>query len=220
MAPLPPLWWLKEVPIRLETFVNAHHSIRQTVTRPRGVAPYSDGTARQHGNQGGVFALPNQFAKSIVWRTKENATVLELISLSGKDNTPTSPISFHFHAPILAGIHFAPWTQQEGVSVTLMTVDSVVYRLLIKDLAQFSSKDPPKYSSAQQVKWTTHCTPIAIKYLGDRQAAVASLDGSLFLIKSPLLAEDSNLSGTVDMESFLLLPKCTLSAYTSQWLTR
>ncbi|KAF9351379.1 hypothetical protein BGX34_000630, partial [Mortierella sp. NVP85] len=69
-------------------------------------------------------------------------------------------------------------------------------------MAQFSSKDPPKYSSAQQVKWTTHCTPLAIKYLGDRQAAVASLDGSLFLIKTPLLAEDSNLSDHAELRVY------------------
>lgn len=197
MAPIPPMWWLKEVPVHLETFVDSKHSIRHTVSRPRVVTPYPEGAARLFGNHGGVFALPNHFAKSIVWKTKENATVLELISLSAKDNTPTHPISFLFHAPILPGIHFAAPAQGEEISISLMTVDSVIYRLLIKDPIQFLSRDTPKYSSAHQVKWTSHSSPFLFRHLGDSQAVVALTDGSLFLVKSGLLAEDTDLNGTV-----------------------
>ncbi|KAG0223185.1 hypothetical protein BGX31_008649 [Mortierella sp. GBA43] len=78
-----------------------------------------------------------------------------------------------------------------------MTVDSVIYRLIIPDPTQSFLTTDTKYYSAQQVKWTTNSTPSLFKYLGDKQAGVALADGSLFLIKSDLLAEDAHLNGIV-----------------------
>ncbi|KAF9179523.1 hypothetical protein BGZ50_006870 [Haplosporangium sp. Z 11] len=197
MAPIAPMWWFKEVPVHTETFVDIAHSVTHVVPLPRNFqtqrATDVSSNKRHLENQAGVFAFPSQFAKSIVWRTKENATILELISLSGKENSPTRQISFQFHASILPGIHFAPLTQHGGISIALMTVDCVLYRLHISALSRFLTKDMEEgYSSAAQVKWTANCEPLLFRYIGDRQAAVAATDGRLFLVQTALLAEDAN----------------------------
>ncbi|KAF8932192.1 nucleoporin Nup120/160-domain-containing protein [Dissophora ornata] len=194
MAPIAPMWWFKEVPVQFETFVDTQHSVKHTVPRPRNIPQYPLGdSARHFQNQGGVFAFPDQYAKSVVWRTKDNATVLELISLSGKENTPARPISFQLHAPILPGVHIAPLTQHGGIAISLLTADSVLYRLHISAMSHFAIKDEPAdYSSVLQIKWPTDNTPLLFKYLGDRHAAVASTDGALFLVRTALLAEDAN----------------------------
>ncbi|KAF9358568.1 hypothetical protein BGX26_001405 [Mortierella sp. AD094] len=205
MAPIAPMWWFKEVPVQLEAFVDTQHSIIHSVPCPRQVQPYQlhDHPHQAFENQGGVFAFPNQYAKSVVWRTKDNATVLELISISGKENTLTRQISFQFHAPILPGLHIAALAPLGGISIALLTADSVLYKLHISALSHFLTKDPPQgYSSAAQVKWTTNATPLLFKYLGDRQAAVASTDGALFLIKTALLAEDTNRHGHAEIRVF------------------
>ncbi|KAF9111598.1 hypothetical protein BGX27_004688 [Mortierella sp. AM989] len=205
MAPIAPMWWFKEVPIQLEAFVDTQNSVIHSVPYPRQIQSnqpqeYSRNTFQ---NQGGVFAFPNQYAKSVVWRTKDNSTILELISISGKENTLTRQISFQFHAPILPGLHIAALAPHGGIAIALLTADSVLYKLHISALSHFITKDAPqRYSSAAQVKWTTNATPLLFKYLGDRQASVASTDGALFLIKTALLAEDTNRHGHAEVRVF------------------
>ncbi|KAG0302349.1 hypothetical protein BGZ98_007593 [Dissophora globulifera] len=199
------MWWFKEVPVQLETFADTQHSLKHIVPRPRNIVQSSRGVddARRFQNQGGVFSFPNQYAKSVVWRTMENATVLELISLSSKENTPTRPISFQFHAPILPGLHIAPLTPHGGIAIALLTADSVLYRLHISALSHFASKDvPSEFSWALPVKWNSSSTPLHFKFLGDRHAAVASTDGALFLIRTALLAEDANHHEHADVKVF------------------
>ncbi|KAI1313010.1 hypothetical protein EDD11_002788 [Mortierella claussenii] len=189
------MWWLKEVPAELEAFVDTHHSIVHPVPHPQHIQPYlvEGNLDRRFEPQGGVFAFPNQYAKSVVWRTKNNASALEIVSISGKENTSTRQITFQFHAPILPGLHIAPLAQQGGITIALLTVDSVLYRLHISALSHFITRDAPSgYSSALPVKWPISTTPALFKYIGDRQAAVASTNGALFLVKTALLAEDTN----------------------------
>ncbi|KAF8953873.1 hypothetical protein BGZ46_003112, partial [Entomortierella lignicola] len=213
MAPVAPMWWFKEVPVQLEAFVDTQHSVIHTVPCPRH--PHHthqsspDQSSLSYENQGGVFAFPNQYAKSVVWRTKENATILELVSISGKENTLTRQISFQFHAPILPGLHIAALAEHGGITIVLLTADSVLYKLHISALSHFLTRDPPHgYSSSTLVKWTnnnntsSNGVPLMFKYLGDRLAAVASNDGSLFLIKTALLAEDTNRHGHAEIRVF------------------
>ncbi|KAG0049659.1 hypothetical protein BGZ83_005520 [Gryganskiella cystojenkinii] len=203
MAPLAPMWWFKEVPVQSETFVDTRHPIRHIVPYPRNLRPRPQ--QRSFENQGGVFAFPAQYAKSVVWRTKENATALELTSLSGKENTPTRQITFVFHAPILPGVHLGPLSQTGGITITLLTADSVLYRLQISALSHFSTKDSPEgYSSSAQITWTTNSEPLLFKYLGDRQAAVASTNGGLCLIRTALLACDANRHDHAEVKIYSL----------------
>ncbi|KAF9581786.1 hypothetical protein BGW38_001079, partial [Lunasporangiospora selenospora] len=193
------MWWFKEVPVQPETFVDTQHSVTHVVPFPQHIQsyPYTEQdlaafASRTYANQGGVFAFPNQYAKSVVWRTKENASTIELVSITSKENTPTRQISFRFHAPILPGIHVAPATPAGGMCITLLTVDSILYRLEIANLSRFATSDAPEgYTSAAHIKWSNHGEPVLFKYVGDRQGAVISSDGSLFLVKTALLAEDA-----------------------------
>ncbi|KAG0207472.1 hypothetical protein BGX28_001296 [Mortierella sp. GBA30] len=210
MAPIVPMWWFKEVPVQLETFANVQNSVTHIVPHPRVIETRPTRT-QGYENQGGVFAFPNQYAKSVVWRTRDNATCLELISLSGKENTPTRQISFQFNASILPGVHVAPLTQQGGISISLLTVDSVLYRLHISSLSHFLDSEVPEgFSSAAHITWTTNSEPLSFKYLGDRQAAVVSTNGSLFLVKTALLAEDINRHEHADVRVYDLHHDATL----------
>jgi hypothetical protein len=196
MAPLTPMWWFKEVPVQLETFVDTRHPIHHSVPAPRNMRAQPNYTPRSFENQGGVFAFPGQYAKSVVWRTRDNASALELTSLSGKENTPTRQIAFTFHAPILPGVHFGPLSQTGGITITLLTADNVLYRLQISALSRFSTRDSPEgYSSSVQLNWSGTHEPLLFKYLGDRQAAIASNNGGLHLIRTALLAEDAQRHG-------------------------
>ncbi|KAF9437543.1 hypothetical protein BGZ76_000300 [Entomortierella beljakovae] len=206
MTPIAPLWWFKEVPVQLEAFVDTLNGVKHIVPFPRQLQSNQtfDKNTQALENQGGVFAFPNQNAKSVVWRTTENATVLELTSISGKENNSTRPISFQFHAPILPGIHFASLAPHGGITIALLTVDSILYKLHISALSHFLTKDLPQgYSSAAQIKWpTSNAAPSLFKYLGDRLAAVSTFDGSLFLVKTALLAEDTNRHGHAEVKVF------------------
>ncbi|KAF8944515.1 hypothetical protein BGZ47_004142 [Haplosporangium gracile] len=194
MTPTAPMWWFKEVPVQPQAFVDASRSIIHTVPCRQTIYTYphtSKDDPRHFQNQGGVFTPPHQPEKSVVWRTRENATILELISLSGKENAPTRQISFRFHAPILPGIHFAPLTQQGGISIALLTTDSVLYRLHLTALSHFLDPNTPSgYSTCAQIKWINAGEPILFQYLGSRQAAVASSNGTLYLVKTALLSDD------------------------------
>ncbi|KAF9152617.1 hypothetical protein BG015_004987 [Linnemannia schmuckeri] len=194
MTPIAPMWWFKEVPVQPQAFVDVSRSITHTVPRRQTISTYPHtpkDDPRHFQNQGGVFTPPHQPEKSVVWRTSENATILDLISLSGKENAPTRQISFRFHAPIVAGIHFAPLTQQGGISIALLTTDSVLYRLHLTALSHFLDPNtPPGYSTCAQIKWTNAGEPTLFRYLGSRQAAVASSNGTLYLVKTALLSDD------------------------------
>ncbi|KAK3835045.1 MAG: nucleoporin Nup120/160-domain-containing protein [Linnemannia gamsii] len=206
MAPIAPMWWFKEVPVQPQAFVDASHSIIHTVPRRQTIPtyPYTPKDDPRHfQNQAGVFVAPHQPEKSVVWRTRENATVLELISLSGKENVPTRQISFRFHAPILPGIHFAPLTQQGGISIALLTADSVLYRLHLTALSHFLDRDtPPGYSTCAQIKWTNGGEPTLFKYLGSRAAAVASSNGTLYFVKTALLSDDMHRHENADINVY------------------
>ncbi|KAF9092113.1 hypothetical protein BGX23_004603 [Mortierella sp. AD031] len=206
MAHIAPMWWFKEVPVQPQAFVDAQHSIIHTVPRRQTIPTYPytpKDDPRRLQNQAGVFAFPHQTEKSVVWRTRENATVLELVSLSGKENVPTRQISFRFHAPILPGIHFAPLTQQGGISIALLTVDSVLYRLHLTALSHFLDRDtPPGYSTCAQIKWSSAGEPTLFKYLGSRQAAVAASNGTLYLVKTALLSDDMHRHENAEMNVY------------------
>ncbi|KAF9427628.1 hypothetical protein BGZ94_004535 [Podila epigama] len=194
MAPVAPMWWFKEVPVQLETFVNLHHPVIHRVPYPRDAQPTQLPINQTFDNQGGVFASPVEYGKSVVWRTRNNATVLELLSLTSKDNTPTHQISFQFHAPIIPGVHVGPLTDSGGICILLMTADSILYRLQIAGLSRFVVKDALEgFSSGAQIKWTSRSSePLHFKYLGNRHAAVATTGGDLYLVQSGLLAQDGN----------------------------
>ncbi|KAF9906613.1 hypothetical protein EC991_000413 [Linnemannia zychae] len=206
MTPIAPMWWFKEVPVQPQAFVDASHSITHTVPRRQTIPtyPYTPKDDPRHfQNQAGVFVAPHQPEKSVVWRTRENATILELISLSGKENVPTRQISFRFHAPILPGIHFAPLTQQGGISIALLTADSVLYRLHLTALSHFLDRDTPRgYSTCAQIKWTNGGQPTLFKYLGSRYAAVASANGTLYLVKTALLSDDMHRHENADINVY------------------
>ncbi|KAF9215302.1 hypothetical protein BGZ59_001740 [Podila verticillata] len=192
MAPITPMWWFKEVPVQLETFVNIHHTVIHKVPYPRNAQPQQFLADKTFDNQGGVFASPNEYGKSIAWRTKGNASILELISLSSKDNTPTRQIAFQFHAPIIPGIHVGPLNPSGGICIIVMTADGILYRLHISSLSRFVLRDAPEeYVSAAHINWNTR-EPLQFKYLGNRYAAVASAGGCLHLIHSSLLADDGS----------------------------
>ncbi|KAF9961490.1 hypothetical protein BGZ70_008276 [Mortierella alpina] len=218
MAPIAPMWWFKEVPVQLETFVDLQHTAKHIVPRPRTLQtqqPHS----RTFENQGGVFAFPNQYAKSVVWRTTDNATCLELTSLSGKENTPTRQISFQFSASILPGLHLAPLTQHGGIAISLLTADSVLYRLHVSALSHFLTSDLPEgYVSSAHINWTATpgSDPLSFKYLGDRQAAVTHTDGSLFLVKTALLAEDANRHEHAEVRVYNLHDDSVMMSRTQQ----
>ena len=195
MAPVTPMWWFKEVPVQQETFVNIHHTVIHKVPYPRNAQPQQLPADKTFDNQGGVFASPNEYGKSIAWRTKGNASILELISLSSKDNTPTRQIAFQFHAPIIPGIHVGPLNPSGGICIIVMTADSILYRLHISSLSRFVLRDAPEeYVSAAQINWNTR-EPLQFKYLGNRHAAVASAGGCLHLIHSSLLVDDGSRHG-------------------------
>lgn len=190
------MWWFKEVPVQLETFANVHHTVIHKVPYPRDAQPQQLPTDQTFDNQGGVFASPNEYGKSIAWRTKHNATVLELISLSSKDNTPTRQIAFKFHAPIIPGVHVGPLNPSGGICIIVMTADSILYRLRISSLSRFVLRDAPEgYVSAAQINWNTQNELLHFKYLGNRHAAVASRGGYLHLIHSTLLVDDGSMHG-------------------------
>ncbi|KAF9374900.1 hypothetical protein CPC16_001011 [Podila verticillata] len=192
MAPITPMWWFKEVPVQLEAFVNIHHTVIHKVPYPRNAQPQQFLADKTFDNQGGVFASPNEYGKSIAWRTKGNASILELISLSSKDNTPTRQIAFQFHAPIIPGIHVGPLNPSGGICIIVMTADGILYRLHISSLSRFVLRDAPEeYVSAAHINWNTR-EPLQFKYLGNRYAAVASAGGCLHLIHSSLLADDGS----------------------------
>lgn len=198
------MWWYKEVPVQPQAFVDASRSIIHTVPRRQTIPTYPHmpkDDPHHFQNQGGVFTPPHQPEKSVVWRTRENATILELVSLSGKEGAPTRQISFRFHAPIVAGIHFAPLTQQGGISIALLTTDSVLYRLHLTALSHFLDLNtPPGYSTCAQIKWTNAGEPILFRYLGSRQAAVASTNGTLYLVKTALLSDDMHRHGKTTLD--------------------
>ncbi|KAH7034357.1 nucleoporin Nup120/160-domain-containing protein [Linnemannia elongata] len=206
MTTITPMWWYKEVPVQPQAFVDASRSIIHTVPRRQTIPTYPHmpkDDPRHFQNQGGVFTPPHQPEKSVVWRTRENATILELISLSGKENVPTRQISFQFHAPIVTGIHFAPLTQQGGISIALLTTDSVLYRLHLTALSHFIDPNtPPGYSTCAQIKWTNAGEPTLFRYLGSRQAAVASSNGTLYLVKTALLSDDMHRHENADINVY------------------
>ncbi|KAF9922637.1 hypothetical protein FBU30_007246 [Linnemannia zychae] len=206
MAPIAPMWWFKEVPVQPQAFVDSAHSIVHAVPRRQTIPAYpytAKDDPRHFQNQGGVFAPPFEPEKAVVWKTRENATIIELTSLSAKENTPTRQISFQFHAPILSGIHFAPLTEQGGISIALLTVDSVLYRLRLSALSHFLDSDtPPGYSSCAQIKWTNGGEPTSFKYLGSRQAAVAASNGTLYLVNSALLSDDMHRHENADISVY------------------
>ncbi|KAF9143575.1 hypothetical protein BGX30_000102 [Mortierella sp. GBA39] len=206
MTPITPMWWFKEVPVQPQAFVDASRSIIHTVPRRQTIPTYPHtpkDDPRHFQNQGGVFTPSHQPEKSVVWRTRENATILELVSLSGNENAPTRQISFRFHAPIVAGIHFAPLTQQGGISIALLTTDSVLYRLHLTALSHFLDLNtPPGYSTCAQIKWTNAGEPLLFRYLGSRQAAVASSSGTLYLVKTALLSDDMHRHEHADINVY------------------
>ncbi|KAG0350234.1 hypothetical protein BG005_010245 [Podila minutissima] len=203
MAPVAPMWWFKEVPVQLETFANVHHTVIHNVPYPRDAQPQQLPADKTFDNQGGVFASPNEYGKSIAWRTKHNATVLELISLSSKDNTPTRQIAFKFHAPIIPGIHVGPLNPSGGICIIVMTADSILYRLRISSLSRFVLRDAPEgYVSAAQINWNTRNELLHFKYLGNRHAAVATSGGYLHLIHSTLLADDGSMHDHAHVQVF------------------
>ncbi|KAF9340332.1 hypothetical protein BGZ91_002542 [Linnemannia elongata] len=206
MTTITPMWWYKEVPVQPQAFVDASRSIIHTVPRRQTIPTYPHmpkDDPRHFQNQGGVFTPPHQPEKSVVWRTRENATILELISLSGKENVPTRQISFQFHAPIVTGIHFAPLTQQGGISIALLTTDNVLYRLHLTALSHFIDPNtPPGYSTCAQIKWTNAGEPTLFRYLGSRQAAVASSNGTLYLVKTALLSDDMHRHENADINVY------------------
>ncbi|KAG0347833.1 hypothetical protein BG004_006856 [Podila humilis] len=207
MVPPPaPMWWFKEVPIQLETFVNIHQPAVHIVPYPRNAQSQQIPADKTFDNQGGVFAYPNEYGKSVAWRTKDNATVLELTSLSSKDNSTTRQISLQFHAPIIPGIYVGPLTPNGGICIFLMTADSILYRLHLTSMSRLALRDTPEgLASGAQIHLGDRGDLLHFRYLGNRHAAVATSRGGLHLIQSGLLSDDSNKHEHANVQVFDLV---------------
>ncbi|KAF9160876.1 hypothetical protein DFQ26_005082 [Actinomortierella ambigua] len=201
MAHNAPVFWYKEVPVQAEAFLGSQGHVVHNVS----VVDHSHRpSATCQGSDGGIYTTQDQeLPLSFVWRTKANATCLELIPVSCTDPQPARSVAFQFPSPIAPGVHFVPAeSNKRGVCCFLITTDAVAYRINLHDidaLFHHPSNDNTRTTGARS--FTVRSAPISAKqhtlvsqlrYIEEGTVALRCTDGTLSLLRSQIFLADTS----------------------------
>ncbi|KAG0228513.1 hypothetical protein BGW42_002104 [Actinomortierella wolfii] len=205
MAHKAPVFWYKEVPVQTETFLDTTSHVVYNVTSAADRAHKAQATMQ--GSDGGVFNTEDQDRPfSFVWRTKRNATCLELMPISSTDAHAPRSVAFQFPAPIAPGVHFVPAeSNKRGVCCFLITTDAVAYRINLHDMVSLfrTSNASDAISGARSKLYTVRSVHITAKehtivsqlrYIEEGIVALCCHDGTLSLVRSQIFLADTSVA--------------------------
>ncbi|KAF9968524.1 hypothetical protein BGZ73_009227, partial [Actinomortierella ambigua] len=206
MAHNAPVFWYKEVPVQAEAFLGSQdHIVHNISLAERSHRP----AATCQGSDGGIYATQDQEQPlSLVWRTKSNATCLELIPVSCTDPRAARSVAFQFPSPIAPGVHFVPAeSNKRGVCCFLITTDAVAYRINIHDIDSLFHHHSSDITSGAGVRDYTirsvhvsakqHTLVSQLRYIEEGTVALCCTDGTLSLLRSQIFLADTSASDKV-----------------------